>query len=79
MSYMGFYNFNSKSDERRYECFFYLITALPFALQNLVQRLRSQTPSSVSSTPSEVSAIPCVLFTITFTVWAKTLRGNKYS
>ena len=27
--------------------FFHLITALPFPLQNLVQRLRSQTPSSV--------------------------------
>ena len=42
--------------------FFHLITALPFPLQNLVQRLRSQTPSSVSSTPNEVSAIPCELF-----------------
>ena len=27
-----------------------------------MQRLRSQTPSSVSSTPNEVSAIPCELF-----------------
>ena len=42
--------------------FFHLITALPFPLQNLVQRLRSQTPSSVSSTPNEVSAMPCELF-----------------
>ena len=41
---------------------FHLITALPFPLQNLVQRLRSQTPSSVSSTPNEVSAIRCELF-----------------
>ena len=39
--------------------FFALITVLPFPLQNLVQGLRSQTPSSVSSTPNEVSAIPC--------------------
>ena len=78
MSYMGFYNFHTKSDERRYN-FFNLITALPFALQNLMQRNRSQPPSSVSSTTSEVSAIPCVLFTITFTVCAKTLRGNKYT
>ena len=59
MSYMNFCNFNSKSDRRRYHFFFHLNTALPFPLQNLVQRLRSQTPSSVSSTPSEVSAIPC--------------------
>ena len=42
--------------------FFHLITALPFPLQNLVQRLRSQTPSSVSSTPNEVSPILCELF-----------------
>ena len=42
--------------------FFHLNTALPFPVQNLVQILRSQTPSSVSSTPSEVSAIPCELF-----------------
>ena len=62
MSYISFCNFNSKLDGRRYDCFFHLITALPFPLQNLVQGLRSQTPSSVSSTPSEVSAIPCVLF-----------------
>ena len=27
-----------------------------------MQRLRSQTPSSVSSSPNEVSAIPCELF-----------------
>ena len=33
-----------------------------FPVQNFVQRLRSQTPSSVSSTPNEVSAIPCELF-----------------
>ena len=62
MSYMSFCNFNSKSDGRRYDFFFHLITALPFPLQNLVQRLRSQTPSSVSSTPNEVSAIPYELF-----------------
>ena len=62
MSYMSFFNFNSKSDGRRYDFFFHLNTALPFPLQNLVQRLRSQTPSSVSSTPNKVSAIPCVLF-----------------
>ena len=62
MSYMNFCNFNSKSDGRRYDFFFHLITALPFPLQNLVKRLRSQTPSSVSSTPNEVSAIPCELF-----------------
>ena len=62
LSYMGFCDFNSKSDGRRYDFFFHLNTALPFPLQNLVQRLRSQTPSSVSSTPNEVSAIPCVLF-----------------
>ena len=42
--------------------FFHLVTALPFPLQNLVQRLCSQTPSSVFSTPNEVSAIPCELF-----------------
>ena len=42
--------------------FFHLNTALPFPLQDLVQRLRSHTPSSVSSTPSEVTAIPCELF-----------------
>ena len=60
---MSFCNFNSKSDGRRYHFFFFhLIAALPFPLQNLVQRLRSQTPSSVSSTPNEVSAIPCKLF-----------------
>ena len=65
MSYMSFCNFNSKSDGRRYDFFVHLKTALPFPLQNLVQRLRSQTLSSVSSTPNEVSnfwAIPCVLF-----------------
>ena len=61
MSYMSFCNFNSKSDGCRYD-FFSFITTLPFQLQNLVQRLRSQTPSSVSSTPNEVSAIPCELF-----------------
>ena len=60
MSYMSFCNFNSKSDRRRYNFFFNLNTALPFPLQNLVQRFRSRTPSSVSSTPNEVSAIPCV-------------------
>ena len=59
-SKMSFCNFNS--DGRRYDFFFHLNTALPFPVQNLVQRLRSQTPSSVSSTPSEVSAIPCELF-----------------
>ena len=59
MSYMSFYNFNSKSDGHRYDFFFHLNTALPFPVQNLVKRLRSQTPSSVSSTPNEVSAIPC--------------------
>ena len=64
MSYMSFCNFNSKSNGRRYD-FFHLITALPLPLQNLVRRLRSQTPSSVSSTPSEVSAIPCELFSDT--------------
>ena len=58
MSYMSVCNFNSKSDGRRYEFFFHLITALPFPLQNLVQRLRSVTPLSASSTPSEVPAIP---------------------
>ena len=42
--------------------FFHLITALPFPLQNLEQRLHYQTPSSVSSTPNEVSVIPCELF-----------------
>ena len=42
--------------------FFHLNTALPFPLQNLVQRLRSQTPSCVSSAPNEVSVIPCELF-----------------
>ena len=62
MSYMSICNFNSKSDGRLFDFFFHLITTLPFPLQNLVQRLRSQTPSSISSTPSEVSAIPCVLF-----------------
>ena len=36
MSYMSFCNFNSKSDG--YD-FFHLNTALPFPLQNLVQRL----------------------------------------
>ena len=61
MSYMSFCNFNPKSDGRRYD-FFHLITALPFPLQNLVQRLRSETPSSVSLTHNEVSAIPCELF-----------------
>ena len=59
---MSFCNFKSKSDGRRYDFFFHLITALPFPLQNLVQRLFSQTPLSVSSTLSEVSAIPCELF-----------------
>ena len=59
---MSFCNFNSKSNGRRYDFFFHLNTALPFPVQNLVQRLRSQTPSSVSSTPNEVSAIPCELF-----------------
>ena len=60
---MSFCNFNSKSDGRRYDFFlFHLNTALPFPVQNLVQRLSSQTPSRVSSTPSEVSAIPCELF-----------------
>ena len=34
---------------------------LPFHFR-ISNRLRSQTPSSVSSTPSEVSAIPCELF-----------------
>ena len=58
ISYMSFCNFNSKSDG----LFFHLISALPFPLQNLVQRHRPQTPSSVSSTPNEVSAIPCELF-----------------
>ena len=62
MSYMSFCNFNSKSDGRRYDFLFHLNTALPFPLQNLVQRFRSQTLSSVSSTPNEVSAIPCELF-----------------
>ena len=49
--------------------FFHLITALSFPLQNLVQRLRCQTPSSVSGPPakfrqslSNFSAIPCELF-----------------
>ena len=59
---MSFCNFNSKSDGRRYDFFFHLITALLFPLQNLMQRLRSQTPSSVSSTPNDVSAITCELF-----------------
>ena len=40
----------------------YINTALPFPLQNIVQRLRSYTTSSVFSTPSEVSAILCILF-----------------
>ena len=62
MSYMSFCNFNSKSDGRRYDFFFSFNTALPFPIQNLVHRLRSQTRSSVSSTPNEVSAIPCELF-----------------
>ena len=61
-SYMSFCNLNSKLDGRRYDFFFHLNTAVPFPLQNLVQTLRSQTPSSVSWTPNEVSAIPCVLF-----------------
>ena len=65
---MSFCNFNSKSDGRRYDFFFHLNTALPFPVQNLVQRLRSQTPSSVSSTPNKVSAIPCELY-------ANTLRA----
>ena len=39
MSYMIFCNFNSKSDGRLYDFFFHIITALPFPLQNLVQRL----------------------------------------
>ena len=59
---MSFCNLNSKSDGRRYDFFFHLNTALPFPLQDLVQRLRSHTPSSVSSTPSEVTAIACELF-----------------
>ena len=59
MSNMSFCNFNSKSEGRRYDFFFHLNTTLSFPPQNLVQRLRSQTPSSVSSTPSEVSAILC--------------------
>ena len=42
--------------------FFSFKYSSPFPLQNLVKRLRSQTPSTVSSTPSEVSAIPCELF-----------------
>ena len=62
MGYMSLFNFNSKSDGRRYDFFFHSNTALPFPLQNLVQRHRSQTPSSVSSTPNNVSAIACVLF-----------------
>ena len=61
-SYMSFCNFNSKLDGRRYDFPFHLNTAVLFPLQNLVQRLCSQTPSSVSWTPNEVSAIPCVLF-----------------
>ena len=59
---MSFCNFNSKSDGSQYDFFFHLNTALPFPVQNLVRRLRSQTPSSVSLTPNEVSAIPCELF-----------------
>ena len=62
MSNMSFCNFNSKSGGRRYDFFFHLNTALPFPLQNLIKRLHSETPSSVSSTPSEDSAIlsePC--------------------
>ena len=59
---MSFCNFNCKSDGRRYEFFFHLITALPIPLQNLVQRLCSQTPWSVSSTPHKVSTIPCKRF-----------------
>ena len=44
---MSFCNLNSKSDGRRYDYyfFFHLNTALPFPLQDLAQRLRSQTPS----------------------------------
>ena len=42
--------------------FFSFKYSCPFPLQNLVQRLRSQPPSSVSSTPNRVSAISCVLF-----------------
>ena len=69
MSFMSFCNFSSKSDGRRYEFFIvHLITALPFPLQNLVQRLRSQTLSSVFLRPrtkfrqslANFSAIPCV-------------------
>ena len=55
MNNMSFCNFNSKSDGRRYDFFFHLNTALPFPIQNLVHRLRSQTRSSVSSTPMQRS------------------------
>ena len=57
MSYMSFCNFNSKLDGCRYD-FFSINYSSSISLQNLVQRLRSQTPS----TPNEVSAIPCELF-----------------
>ena len=51
---------------------FHSNTALPFPVQNLVQRLRSQTPS----TPSEVSAIPCELFgNIPCELFGNTLRA----
>ena len=59
---MSFCNFNSKSDGRLDDFFSFL----PFPLQNLVQRLRSQTPSSVLRPPARIrqslayfSAIPC--------------------
>ena len=54
MTYISFRNFSSKSDGRRYDFFFHLITALPFPLQNL----SSQTPSSVSSTIKRLSKQP---------------------
>ena len=73
-SKMSFCNFNSKSDGRRYDFFFHLNTAFPFSLQNLVQRLSSQIPSSVSSTPSEVSAIPCHPFSWKIEIFSATAK-----
>ena len=52
MSYMSFCNFNSILDWFWY-AFFHLVTAPPFPLQNLMQRLRFQNCASVSAIPCE--------------------------
>ena len=83
MSYMSFCNFNSKSDGRRYDFFFHLKTALPFPLQNLVQRLfrvflRPPTKfRTFRQSLAYFSAIPCELCSWKINIFSATAKFSS--